>query len=142
MNKRRSHSDECIRQAADQLFNEAKHFSELTVARVLELAGGKFGKKTFHRVFPNKAFLHMKQAWLHQRIRAAMDEVFATAQTQRDISYQRAADLVGCAVNTVINQVGAEWQARCMESKNPISLRIQQAADQLFTEAKHLLISA
>src|SRR5438132_336035 len=112
MNKRPSHADECIRQAADQLFNEAKNWSELTAARVLELAGGNLGERTFYRVFPNKEFLHMKQTWLHHRIKATMDEVFATAQTRRDVSQQRIADLAGCNITTVVNHVGDEWRTR------------------------------
>lgn len=153
MNNRPSDMDGCIRRVADpdiserirraanQLFTEAKHLSEITSARVLELAGGDLGREAFYRVFPGNLFSTMKQTWLHRRIWAAMDEVFAAAQTQRDISQQRIADLAGCNITTVLSHVGDEWRARYadLESSYADSAqeRIRRAAERLFAEAKH-----
>ncbi len=153
MNKCPSHSDECIRraadpdisqrirQAADQLFTEAKHLSEITSARVLELAGGDLGRAAFYRVFPGNQFSTMKQTWLHHRIQAAMDEVFIIAQTRRDVSQQRIADLAGCNITTVLSHVGDEWRTRYADFESSYvdssQERIRQATDRHFAEAKH-----
>ena len=62
MNESASEQDERIWQAADQLFSEAKYWSELTRGRVLELAGGNLGMAAFERVFPGRQFTAMRHA--------------------------------------------------------------------------------
>jgi integrase len=107
-----SSQDERIRQAAEQLFAQAEHFSELTRSRVLELAGGNVGRRAFDRVFPGNQFTLLRQAWLRNRIEGAMKTVFATAKVQRDVTFQKVADVAGCSDDAVIRLVGDQFLAR------------------------------
>ncbi len=101
---------ERLKRAIEQLSVEATHVREFTRARVLELAGSDVGLKTFYRVFPDKQFLLLRQAWLHRRIEEAINVVFAQAYAQRDVTIQRIADLAGCHVGCVTRQAGHQIQ--------------------------------
>ncbi len=112
MSESPSQQDECIRRAAEQMFSEARKWSELTRGRVLELAGGTVGMAAFERVFPGRQFTAMRHTWILQRIKAAMDTVFATAQVQRDVTLRKVAALAGCSSVAAAESVGPEFRAR------------------------------
>jgi len=94
------------------MFSEAKEWRELTRGRVLELAGGTVGMAAFERVFPGRRFTAMRHTWLLQRIKAAMDTVFATAHDQRDVTLGKVAALAGCSSVAVAEIAGSEFRAR------------------------------
>lgn len=120
---------ERLKRAIEQLSAEATHVREFTRARVLELAGSDVGLKTFYRIFPDKQFLLLRQAWLHRRIEEAIDVVFAQACAQRDVTIQRIADLAGCHVGCVTRQAGPQIQQRLLnlpDSQEQMVLAIQR----------------
>ncbi len=58
--------EERIRQAANQLFLEVKQVSELTIEKILALAGEPSQRGAFRRVFPGNEFFHLRQCWVRQ----------------------------------------------------------------------------
>src|SRR5260370_23795468 len=121
MSETASEQDELIRRAADQMFSEAESWSELTRGRVLALAGTTVGMAAFARVFPGRQFTAMRHAWLLQRIKAAMDTVFATAQVQRDVTLGKVAVLAGCSSVAVAESVGPEFRALLAALPDPLA---------------------
>ena len=111
--------EERIRQAADKLFAEAKHVSELTRARIIELAGENDGSKAFSRVFHGNQFLQRRKLWLLQRIESAMTTAFTTARTQRDVTISQVAELAGCGETTVWALAGPQYHARLLALLHP-----------------------
>jgi hypothetical protein len=104
--------DERLRQAADQLFAEAKHPNDLTRKRLFQLAGGQLGMRAFQRMFPGNQFTLRRHAWLRARIDNAIDAAFATAQVQSDVTLQQIADLAGCSLVTIKHLAGEQIRAR------------------------------
>ena len=125
--------EERIRQAADRLFAEARHVSELTRARILEQAGEKSGH-AFSRAFPGNQFLHRRKLWLLQHIECAMTTAFATARVQRDVTISQIAHLAGCGQTAVWKLAGPQYLARRQALTNSKQL-ILQAIERL-VEAK------
>src|SRR5258708_9428278 len=62
--------EERIRQAANQLFLEVKQVSELTIEKILALAGEPSQRGAFRRGFPDNEFVHLRQSWVlqHQEV--------------------------------------------------------------------------
>jgi integrase len=112
MNDQLSEQDERLRQAADQLFAEAKHPNDLTRKRLFRLVGEQLGTRAFQRVFPGNQFTLQRHAWLRTRIDKAIDTAFATAQVQSDVTLQQIADLAGCSVVTIKHLAGEQIRAR------------------------------
>lgn len=104
--------EERIRQAAHQLFLEAKQVSELTIEKILALAGSPSGRGAFRRVFPGNAFVHLRQFWIRQHIEHAITTAFATAYAPRDVTLQHIASLAGCSTATVQKLAGARIATR------------------------------
>lgn len=112
MNDLLAEQDERLRQAADQLFAEAKHPNDLTRQRLFQLAGEQLGMRAFQRVFPGNQFTLRRHAWLRARIDNAIDDAFATAQVQSDVTLQQIADLAGCSLVTIKHLAGEQIRAR------------------------------
>ena len=104
--------EERIRQAANRLFFEAKQVSELTIEKILALAGEPAKRGAFRRVFPGDAFVHLRQVWVRQHIEHAITTAFASAQAPRDVTLQHIADLAGCGIATVQRLAGSQIAAR------------------------------
>ncbi len=104
--------EERIRQAAHQLFLEAKHVNELTIEKILGLADSPSGRGAFRRVFPGNEFVDLRQTWVRQHIEHAITTIFATAQAPRDVTLQRIASLAGCDISTVKKHAGSHIAAR------------------------------
>ena len=104
--------EEHIRQVADQLFLDAKHVDELTIEKILELAGEKSTRAAFRRAFPGNTFVELRQLWVNQHVEHAITVAFATAQAPRDVTLQHIAELAGCSISTVKMHAGSHIAAR------------------------------
>lgn len=122
--------DERIRQAADQLFAEAKHVNEITRERIFALVEGPGKQSAFRRVFPGDEFPRRRRAWLRRRVEQAIEQVFALAQFPRDVTFQQIADLAGCGRDSVIRLARAQIRARRQALATP-QQRALQVIEQL-----------
>jgi integrase len=101
-------NEECIRQGIEPFFRQAKVYRETTLAHF-----GVFWNVDYSsllQVFSRQQWTALRHTWALQRIRQAMDQMYASATFQSDFSERRVAALAGVDRGMILDLAESEFR--------------------------------
>jgi integrase len=97
-------------QAAELYLAQVEKYEEVTLRHLAEFLG--VGIMVVNRWLPTPQWERLRNAWIQERLRRAMDMVCAEAKIQDDFTVERIASLAGLPSSVVHRALPEEWKSR------------------------------
>src|SRR6266487_2266725 len=102
----------CIKQAEGYLA-QTRTYENVTKKQLAAFLG--IPEQAVHTLLPPHLWNPLRDAWLQNSLRSAIDTAYAEAKTQREFSIKRIARLAGVGEHTVLRHLHkGEWETRKM----------------------------
>jgi integrase len=128
-------SKERIDQMVQQFFAQAIDYQELTLENLAAFVG--MDLQSLLAVFSRQQWKKQRDAWVLQRLRQAMDEIYQAAKTQDDFSVKRVAERAGVDNSRLHRLAKDEFLQRkaTLPVEHITAEFINQLAEQFFAQA-------
>ncbi len=129
-------SDERISHMVQQFFAQASDYQELTQVNLAAFVGVDL--RSLRAVFSRQQWKTQRDAWVLQRLRQAMDDIYQAAKTQDHFSVKRVAERAGVADSRLYRLAKDEYlQRKATLPAGSVTVEfIHQQAEQFFAQAE------